>query len=105
MSCNTVTFKRGTSFAASCAYAPSAGAPADLLGTTVTSTIVDSTRSSYDLVITIANDGLSFTAIYPEDTSSWSTGTASWDIRFSLGGSVFYTVTMRLNVIGQVTLS
>jgi len=105
MSCNTVTFKRGTSFAASCAYAPSAGAPANLLGTTVTSTIVDSNLSPYDLVVTIANDGLSFTAVYADDTSTWSTGTASWDIRFSLGGSVFYTVTMRLNVIGQVTLS
>ena len=102
---NTVTFKRGTSFAASCAYAPSAGAPANLLGTTVTSTVVDSNLSPYDLVVTIANDGLSFTAVYAGYTSTWSTGTASWDIRFSLGGSVFYTVTMRLNVIGQVTLS
>ena len=105
MSCTTVTFKRGTSFAASCAYTPSAGAPVNLLGTTVTSTVVDSNLSPYDLVVTIANDGLSFTAVYADDTSTWSTGTASWDIRFSLGGSVFYTVTMRLNVIGQVTLS
>jgi hypothetical protein len=105
MSCTTVTFKRGTSFAASCAYTPSVGAPANLLGTTVTSTIVDSNLSPYDLVVTIANDGLSFTAVYAGDTSSWSTGMASWDIRFSLGGSVFYTVTMRLNVIGQVTIS
>jgi hypothetical protein len=105
MSCNTVTFKRGTSFAASCAYAPSEGAPADLLGTTVTSTIVDAGRGSYDLVVTIANDGMSFTAIFDGDTSSWATGTASWDIRFAYEGVIFYTVTMRLNVIGQVTLS
>lgn len=105
MSCNTVTFKRGTSFAASCAYNPSEGAPADLLETTVTSTIVDAARGSHDLVITLAVDGLSFTAIYDGDTSSWATGTASWDIRFALDGTVFYTVTLRLNVIGQVTLS
>jgi hypothetical protein len=57
------------------------------------------------MVVTIAENGLSFTAIFDGDTSSWSTGTASWDIRFSLDGTVFYTVTMRLNVIGQVTLS
>lgn len=106
MSCpNTVTFKRGTSFAASCAYSPSEGAPSNLLGTTVTSTIIDADRRSYDLTVTIAVDGLSFTAIYADDTSAWATGPAKWDIRFELDGTVFYTVTMRLDVIGQVTLA
>ena len=106
MSCpNTVTFKRGTSFAASCAYTPSAGAPANLIGTTITSTIIDSQYNQYGLTVTIAGDGLSFTAVYPDDSSSWAIGMAKWDVRFEYGGTVFYTTTMRLDVIGEVTPS
>lgn len=105
MSCNTVTFKRGTSFAASCAYSPSAGAPANLLGTTITSTIIDSQYNHYDLTVTIAAGGMSFTAVYPADSSTWAIGLAKWDVRFEYGGTVFYTTTMRLDVIGEVTPS
>jgi hypothetical protein len=103
MSCNTVTFKRGTSFAASCAYVPTEGAPVNLLGTTVTSTLIDAGKTSYDLLVTLSVDGLSFTAIYDGDTAGWELGLAKWDIRFELDGTVFYTVTMRIDVIGQVT--
>ncbi len=106
MSCpNTVTFKRGTSFAASCAYTPSAGAPANLTGTTITSSVVDSQHNQYDLTVTIAAGGMSFTAVYGGDTSSWAIGLAKWDVRFEYGGAVFYTTTMRLDVIGEVTPS
>lgn len=106
MSCpNTVTFKRGTSFAASCVYTPSAGAPANLLGTTITSSVIDSKNNQYDLTVTIAVDGLSFTAVYPGDSLNWAIGLAKWDVRFEYGGTVFYTTTMRLDVIGEVTPS
>ena len=106
MSCpNTVSFKRGTSFAASCTYTPSAGAPANLTGTTVTSSIVDSQYNQYDLTVTIAAGGLTFTAVYPGDSSSWALGLAKWDLRFQYGGTVFYSTTMRIDVIGEVTPS
>jgi hypothetical protein len=104
MSCNTVTFKRGTSFEASVVYAPEVGGLANLIGVTVTSTIIDADRNEFDLTVTVAGDGLSFTAVYPGDTGSWGIGTARWDIKFLNNDSVFYSDTMRLDVIGQVTV-
>jgi hypothetical protein len=103
MSCNTVTFKRGTSFAASTVWNPEVGGLANLIGVTVTSTIIDADRNEFDLVVVVAGNGLSFTATYPNSTADWGIGTARWDIKFSNGGSVFYSETMRLDVIGQVT--
>jgi hypothetical protein len=51
----------------------------------------------------VAGKGLSLTATYAGSTADWATGTARWDIKFSNNGSVFYSETMRLDVIGQVT--
>lgn len=103
MSCNTVTFKRGTSFSASVVWNPETGGLANLIGVTVTSTIIDSQQNEYDLACTVAVDGLSVACLYSGDTSSWATGSARWDLKFSNNGSVFYSDTMRLDVIGQVT--
>lgn len=103
MSCNTVTFKRGTSFAGTVTYTPDAGGPANLLTTTVTSTIIDSQGNQYPLTITMAGNGLSFVASYP-DSSSWAIGVAKWDIKFVYSGAVFYSNTMRLDVIAQITV-
>jgi len=104
MSCATTsTFKRGTTFSASVTYTPAAGGPADLTAATITSSIVDSSRSQYDLVITKAVDGLSFTAAFAGSTSSWGLGLAKWDIKIVNGGSTFYSETLRLDIIEQVT--
>lgn len=104
MSCNTVTFKRGTSFAASVVFTPETPPGLqDLLGVTVTSSVVDAKSNEYNLVTVLAGNGLSFTATYPLSTAAWTIGTAKWDIRFSIGGTVFFSDTMRLDVIGQVT--
>jgi hypothetical protein len=102
MSCNTVTFKRGTSFAGTVTYTPDAGGPSNLLTTTVTSTIVDSQWNEYPLTINMAVNGLSFIATYP-DSSDWALGVAKWDIKFNYGGSIFFSDTMRLDIIAQVT--
>ena len=104
MSCNTVTFKRGTSFGASVVYTPEAGGLANLIGVTVTSTILDADRNEFELVTVVAGNGLSFTATYAGDTGDWAVGTARWDIKFSNAGSIFYSDTMRIDVIGQVTV-
>jgi hypothetical protein len=104
MSCNTVTFKRGTSFGASVVYTPESGGLANLIGVTVTSTIIDAERNEYDLTVVVAGNGLSFTADYDGDTGSWAVGSARWDIKFLNNDSVFYSDTMRIDVIGQVTV-
>lgn len=103
MTCSTTaTFKRGTSFAATVTYTPDAGGPANLLTTTVTSGIVDAQQNYYPLTITMAVNGLSFVATYA-DSSDWALGVAKWDIKFNYGGSVFFSDTLRLDVIAQVT--
>jgi hypothetical protein len=103
MTCSTsVTFKRGTTFAATVTYTPEAGGPANLLTTTVTSSIIDAAGQTYPLTITMAGDGLSFVASY-STTSAWTLGSARWDIKFAYGTTVFYSETMRLNIIDQVT--
>jgi hypothetical protein len=104
MSCNTVTFKRGTSFGASVVWNPEVGGLANLIGVTVTSTIIDADRNEYELVTVVAGNGLSFTAEYVGDTGDWAVGTARWDIKFTNNGSVFYSDTMRLDIVGQVTV-
>ncbi len=105
MSCNTVTFKRGTSFGTSVAFTPDPPpAIQTLSGVTVTSTIVDADRNEYELTVVVAGNFLSFTADYVGSTADWAIGTARWDIKFTQGSTVFYSETMRLDIIGQVTL-
>jgi len=103
MSCNTVTFKRGSSFSASMVWNPEPGGIANLIGVTVTSTIIDAQQNEYDLTATVAPNGLSVAFVYPASTSAWAIGTAKWDIKFLNGGTVFYSETMRIDLIGQVT--
>lgn len=103
MSCNTVTFKRGSSFSASMVWNPEPGGIANLVGVTVTSSIIDAQQNEYDLTATVAPNGLSVAFVYPASTVAWAIGTAKWDIKFLNGGTVFYSETMRIDLIGQVT--
>lgn len=100
----TVTFKRGTTYSATVTYTPSAGAPANLLTTTVTSDIIDSAGTAYSCAITMAVNGLSFVASIPSaTTANFALGNARSDIKFVYGGTVFYSTTFRLSIIDQVT--
>ena len=103
MTCsNTVTFKRGTSFACSGTYEPGAG-PATLADVTIASDIIDASRGSYALTIVKDVDNLGFTMTYDGDSSDWAIGLAKWDLKFTYGGSVFYSETLRINIIERVT--
>jgi hypothetical protein len=51
----------------------------------------------------MAGNGLSFVSSY-SPTSAWTLGSARWDIKFAYGTTVFYSETMRLNIIDQVTV-
>ena len=100
----TVTFKRGSTYAATVTYTPAAGAPANLLSTTVSSDIIDSGGTVYPCTITMAVNGLSFVASLPaSSTEGFSLGNARSDIKFVYGGTTFFSDTFRLSVIDQVT--
>ena len=42
-------------------------------------------------------------AAVASSTADWTLGSARWDIKFAYGTTVFYSETMRLNIIDQVT--
>lgn len=99
----TVTFKRGNTFAANCAWTPGAGDPANLLTTDLASSVKDACGNEYVLTVTKAGDGLSFVLSYPAGTSGWNTGLARWDIKLTYAGGITRTETLRINVVEEVT--
>jgi len=107
MSCsNTVNFSRGDTFGCTWVWTPGAGEPADLLDTTITSTLKDKSGAEFDMTVTVAVNGLSFTTNYVGDTSDWAVGLASWDIRFVFDGSpVTHSQKFRVQVLDTITQS
>jgi hypothetical protein len=105
MSCsNTVTISQGNTFACTFVWTPGTTGPANLLTTTLTSTVEDRAGKSYELTITKSVDGLSFTCTYPGSTDDWAIGLGRWDIKFEFPGSgVSRSEIFRVNVIDSVT--
>jgi hypothetical protein len=102
---DTVTLSQGNSFAATFSWTPGTTGPANLLDTTLTSTVEDKCGNAYELVITKALDGLSFTVAYPGSTADWGLGLGRWDIKFVFpGGGISRTEIFRVNVIDSVTV-
>jgi hypothetical protein len=102
---STVTVSQGNTFACTFTWTPGATGPANLLTTTITSTFEDSARNPYDMTISVAGNGLSFTVTYAGDTADWAVGLGKWDIKFVFPGStVSRTEIFRVNVIDSVTV-
>jgi endonuclease YncB( thermonuclease family) len=101
---STVTVSQGNTFACTFTWTPGTGGPANLLATTLTSSLEDSADNSYSMTVTKAIDGLSFTVTYAGDTSNWAVGLGKWDIKFVFPGStVSRSEIFRVNVIDSVT--
>jgi hypothetical protein len=96
-----IAFKRGATFAASCTYTPAAGSLPNLVGATIASQ-VRARNFTKDLAATIAPDGLTFT-LDGGPTADWPVGVADWDIRITVGDTVIYTDTVRIQVLRPVT--
>ena len=106
MSCpNTVTISRGNTFACTFTWTPGATGPANLLTTTLSSSLEDRQGNVYAMTVTKAGDGLSFTVTYPGSTADWAIGLGKWDIKFVFPGStISRTEIFRVNVIDSVTV-
>jgi hypothetical protein len=102
MASQVITFKRATTFGASCTYTPEAGGPTNLDGVTVTSDIRDANRKVYTTTVTKTSP-TTFT-VYYGDTSVWAVGTAYWDLKFSQNGIVFFSDTVLMDIINNVTI-
>jgi hypothetical protein len=102
---DTVTISQGNTFACSFVWTPGTTGPANLLTTTLSSTVEDKCGNTYDLTVTKAGDGLSFTVAYAGSTASWALGLARWDIKFVFpGSSISRSEIFRVNVIDSVTV-
>jgi hypothetical protein len=104
MASPTVSWKRGSTFAATVAYTPGAGETPTLEGVTVECSIMDNREARYPLLVTILPGYLTFDLLYVGDTSEWAVGTAALDFRLSEGGVVFYSTTARFVIDPQITL-
>jgi len=96
-------FKKGSSFGANCVYTPDAGGPTDLTGVTIVSSVRDSRGFAYNLTVNVI-DATHFSLIC-YNTQPWYPGTAFWDIQFSINGTVFYSDTVLINVLNNVTVN
>jgi hypothetical protein len=106
MSCtNQVTVSQGNTFACTFTWTPGATGPANLLTTTLSSSLEDRQGNVYAMTVTKAGDGLSFTVAYPGSTADWGLGLGRWDIKFVFPGStISRTEVFRVQVIDSVTL-
>lgn len=101
---DTVTVSQGNTFACNFVWTPGTTGPANLLTTTITSTLQDKCGNEYQMTVTKAVDGLSFLVAYDGDTSNWATGLGRWDIKFAFSStSISRTEVFRINVIDSVT--
>lgn len=97
------TFKRGMTFHGTVVWTPAAGEPANLIGSVVTSTILDGNNKRHPLTVTNpSGDGINYVALLT-DTSDWAVGSAFWDFKIS-AGSYNYSTTWQFSIIPQVTL-
>ena len=97
----TFDFKKGSSFGAEGVYTPETGGPTNLTGVTIESSIRDSRNNIYTLSVTII-DSTHFALSY-DLTDDWALGSAFWDLKFSKDGVVFYSDTVVINVLKNVT--
>jgi hypothetical protein len=101
---DTVTLSQGNTFAATFVWTPGTTGPANLLTTTLTSTVEDKCGNAYELTIIKAGDGLSFICTYLGSTADWALGLGRWDIKFVFPGStISRTEVFRVQIIDSVT--
>lgn len=103
---SSFNFKRGSTFPATVTYTPEAGGLANLLGTTITTDILDSAGTVHNLTNSLNGAGLVITVTGPAaGTKLWATGPAKWDIKVVLNtGVVIYSSTVTFTVIPQITV-
>jgi hypothetical protein len=104
---SSFNFKRGGTFSGTVTYTPPVGGLENLLGTTITSDVLDSAGVVHPLTLSLDNTGLIITFTDPAtDSDDYATGPAKWDIRVQLNtGVVIYSSTVTFTVLPQITVN
>ena len=100
---NTAYFQQGNTFAVTFSWTPGETGPANLLATTLSSTLRDRCGTEYALTVTKALDGLSFVCTYPGSTADWEIGQYSWDIKFVFPSGTSHSELFRVIVEQTIT--
>lgn len=99
-----IAFKRGSSFAPRVGYTPGPGGPATLADMDIASEVRTPRGGPVaSLEIAKAPDGLSFTATAADGTATWPEGPVHWDIKFTYADIVFYSETVSIEILREVT--
>ena len=100
---NTAYFQQGNTFAVTFSWTAGETGPANLLATTLSSTLRDRCGTEYALTVTKAGDGLSFVCTYPGSTADWEIGQYSWDIKFVFPSGTSHSELFRVIVEQTIT--
>jgi len=99
----TITqFKKGSTFNPQCTMEASGSLP-NLIGVTVTSSVKTSNNITHNAVVTIPNPSVLAFSVRIDDSLDFGIGLAQWDIKFVKDGIVFYTETIQLNIVKNIT--
>ena len=98
----TLRFKRGSTFAADCTISQTASIE-NLNDVTITSSIEDSEGKLHSAIVTIINSNDRTFKVYISNTTRFSLGSAMWDIKLSRSGVVFYSETVEIIIVKQIT--
>ena len=105
MSCTTpkiVSFKKGSTFFPLCTM-PANGSLTDLVGVTIQSALMTSDEVVHPAVVTIDDPMVLEWRVLIADTSTFSLGVAQWDFKFIKDGEIFYTETVELKIVKNIT--
>ena len=94
--------KQGDSFAIYWVWNPGETGQANLIGTTVTCAI-KVCRDVIEVPVVVAQNGLSFTTIFPGSTRDWKAGTWPFDIYFVFPSGKTHSITFRAEVSESIS--
>lgn len=96
--------KRGMTFTGTITYTPAEGGEPNLLGTDITSYVLDAAGKRHELAVTLSESGLVVTCVGSYSvTELWAVGLARWDLRVEEGGVAIYTDTVDFDVVERIT--
>jgi hypothetical protein len=95
-------FKKGVTFLPTCTI-PLTGSLTSLLGVGIASSVTTVDGKEWVCAVTILDNRKFRLRIDESITKSWTTGDATWDIKFKINGQVIATDTILLRIVKSPT--
>jgi hypothetical protein len=82
---------------------PANGSLTNLVGVTIQSALMTSDEVVYPAVVTIDDPNVLAWRVDIMDTTNFALGVAQWDFKFLRDGEIFYTETVELKIVKNIT--